>query len=184
MTLTPSKCTFLIKYKIYCGDEFPSWDCVTRFMPARTSVDLNYHNKCLTQIPTSDSHQTIYKDTSTAAHTHSLGVLLGRRLNTTVLVLDSATWRRPAHTLCVRGEKWRLGKESGLEKEISSMKLFTLTSVCRTSSALSPLSVSETPLSENWGSRWARLYYYFTRPEPHGVNEMISPAHLKWTKTA
>lgn len=113
-------------------------------------------------------------------HAHRLGVLLGRRLSTTVPLPLSATWRRPALTLRPRrsgGWEGKWARERNLFPE-----LFTLTSVCRTSSALSP-SVSVKLRSVRTGgvdglSSAARA------PGPHGVNEMISPAHLKWTKTA
>lgn len=126
--------------------------------------------------PHKDTKERVHAHT----HTHRPGVLLGRRLSTTVSLPDSATWRRPAHTLCVRRSGGREGKWAWERNRFP--ELFTLTSVCRTSSALSP-SVSLKLHSVRIGGVDG-LGSATRAPGPDGVNEMISPAHLKWTKTA
>lgn len=74
------------------------------------------------------------------------------------------------------------GKENGHKKEISPLNCLPWRQFAEV--ALPGLfSVSETPLRENGGRGWGsspRL----ERPGRHGVNEMISSAHLKWTKTS
>lgn len=124
-----------------------------------------------------------HKHTSIEAHTLShCGVLLGRRLSTSVPLIDLTAWRRPAHTLNPAEGEVEAGTESGLEKEISPLKCLPWRQFAELALPCLLHCLRNSTQSDFLGG--LNGLRSACAAGSHQVNEMISSAHLKWTKSS